>query len=57
MIISLDSYLNIVSSYIILITCIDILLVKFKVIYQQAFAHNTQGADLCLRPSASSACC
>ena len=42
-IISLDSYLNIVSSYIIFVTCINILLVKFEVIYQQAFAHNTHG--------------
>ena len=32
-----------VSSYIIFVTCINILLVKFEVIYQQAFAHNTHG--------------
>ena len=42
-IISLDSYLNIVSSYIIFVTCINIWLVKFEVIYQQAFHHNTHG--------------
>ena len=29
--------------YIIFVTCINILLVKFEVIYQQAFAHNTHG--------------
>ena len=43
-IISSDSYLNILSSYIIFVTCIIILLVKFEVIYQQAFAHNTHMA-------------
>ena len=41
-IISLDFY-NIVSSYIIFVTCINTLLVKFKIIYQQAFARNTHG--------------
>ena len=42
-IISLDSYLNIVSSYTIFVTCINTYLVKFKVIYQQTFARNTHG--------------
>ena len=41
-IISLESYLNIVSSYTIFVTCINTFLVKFKVIYQQAFARNTR---------------
>ena len=42
-IISLESYSNIVSSYTIFVTYINTFLVKFKVIYQQAFAHNTHG--------------
>ena len=41
-IISLESYLNIVSSYIYnFVICINTFLVKFKVIYEQVFAHNT----------------
>ena len=39
---SLESYLNIVSSYRIFVTCINTFLVKFKVIHQQVFARNTR---------------